>query len=192
MRLRYGVTVGHTLPAGQVYLPRPCGRPVVWIRFYYCELLPQFAEFADLTTVMTAETRSIRSVSRITTVTRPRRYSRSSTRNKMWPSMTTTSTSRLICHRSCSYAPPTSLDTISPPLLDRCEVIQLSGYTHDEKLHIARRFLLPKQLAQNGLSEPHVQLTEPCAAQNGHALHARGWSAFTGAFDWRNRAIQGG
>ncbi|KAH9011196.1 ATP-dependent protease La [Lactarius hengduanensis] len=54
-----------------------------------------------------------------------------------------------------------SLDTISPPLLDRCEVIQLSGYTHDEKLHIARRFLLPKQLTQNGLSEPHVQLTEP-------------------------------
>ncbi|KAH9022773.1 ATP-dependent protease La [Lactarius pseudohatsudake] len=54
-----------------------------------------------------------------------------------------------------------SLDTISPRLLDRCEVVQLSGYTHDEKLHIARRFLLPKQLAQSGLSEPHVQLTEP-------------------------------
>ncbi|KAI9435502.1 ATP-dependent protease La [Lactarius indigo] len=54
-----------------------------------------------------------------------------------------------------------SLDTISPPLLDRCEVIQLSGYTHDEKLHISRRFLLPKQFTQNGLSEPHVQLTEP-------------------------------
>ncbi|KAI0297950.1 hypothetical protein BC826DRAFT_999741 [Russula brevipes] len=54
-----------------------------------------------------------------------------------------------------------TLDTIAPPLLDRCEVIQLSGYTHDEKLHIARRFLLPKQLSQNGLSGAHVQLTEP-------------------------------
>ena len=32
---------------------------------------------------------------------------------------------------------------------------------HDEKLHIARRFLLPKQLAQNGLSGAHVQLTQP-------------------------------
>ncbi|KAH9177276.1 Lon protease C-terminal proteolytic domain-containing protein [Lactarius sanguifluus] len=39
--------------------------------------------------------------------------------------------------------------------------IQLSGYTHDENPHIARRFLLPKQLGQNGLSEPHVQPTEP-------------------------------
>jgi ATP-dependent Lon protease len=40
-------------------------------------------------------------------------------------------------------------------------VIQLSGYTHDEKLHIACRFLLPKQVAQNGLSDAHVQVTEP-------------------------------
>ncbi|KAH8977171.1 hypothetical protein EDB86DRAFT_3169125, partial [Lactarius hatsudake] len=37
-----------------------------------------------------------------------------------------------------------SLDTISLLLLNRCEVIQLSGYTHDEKLHIAWQFLLPK------------------------------------------------
>ena len=55
--------------------------------------------------------------------------------------------------------------TVSLPLLDRCEIIQLSGYTHDEKLHIARRFLLPKRLAQNGLAEAHVQLTEPALLQ---------------------------
>ncbi|KAH8831090.1 ATP-dependent protease La [Flagelloscypha sp. PMI_526] len=53
-----------------------------------------------------------------------------------------------------------SLDTISGPLLDRCELIQLSGYTHDEKLHIARRFLLPKQLGSHGLSEEQVHITE--------------------------------
>ncbi|EAU87743.2 ATP-dependent protease La [Coprinopsis cinerea okayama7 len=54
-----------------------------------------------------------------------------------------------------------SLETISAPLLDRCEVIQLSGYTYDEKLHIARRFLLPKQLTANGLEKEHVNITEP-------------------------------
>ncbi|KAK2465142.1 hypothetical protein APHAL10511_002834 [Amanita phalloides] len=54
-----------------------------------------------------------------------------------------------------------TLDTISGPLLDRCEVIQLSGYTHDEKMHIARRFLLPKQLKANGLDEDQFAITEP-------------------------------
>ncbi|KAI9448766.1 hypothetical protein BJY52DRAFT_1228151 [Lactarius psammicola] len=58
-----------------------------------------------------------------------------------------------------------SLDTISPPLLDRCEVIQSSGYLHDEKLHMARRFLIPEQLTKNELSEAHVQLTEPTLLQ---------------------------
>ncbi|OBZ74418.1 Lon protease 2, peroxisomal [Grifola frondosa] len=53
-----------------------------------------------------------------------------------------------------------TLDTISAPLLDRCEIIQLSGYTYDEKTHIARRFLLPKQLQANGLTAEHVTLTE--------------------------------
>ncbi|KAJ7173749.1 ATP-dependent protease La [Mycena filopes] len=54
-----------------------------------------------------------------------------------------------------------SLETISGPLLDRCELVQLSGYTYDEKMHIARRFLLPKQLNANGMDADHVQLTEP-------------------------------
>src|SRR5260221_12332500 len=54
-----------------------------------------------------------------------------------------------------------SLDTIPPPLLDRCEAIQLSRYTYDEKSHIERRFLLLKQVAQNGLCEDHVQITKP-------------------------------
>ncbi|KAF7356874.1 Lon protease-like protein [Mycena venus] len=54
-----------------------------------------------------------------------------------------------------------SLETISGPLLDRCEIVQLSGYTYDEKMHIARRFLLPKQLSANGMDSDHVQITEP-------------------------------
>ena len=57
------------------------------------------------------------------------------------------------------------LDTISAPHLDQCEIIQLSGYSHDEKLHIVWRFLLPKQLALNRLAEAYIQLTEPALLQ---------------------------
>ncbi|KAG8798699.1 hypothetical protein FRC16_006730 [Serendipita sp. 398] len=53
-----------------------------------------------------------------------------------------------------------SLDTISEPLLDRCEIIRLSGYTYDEKIHIARKFLLPKQLDANGLTSDRLTITD--------------------------------
>lgn len=53
-----------------------------------------------------------------------------------------------------------SLDTIPPPLLDRMETIQLSGYTSMEKKHISTRYLIPKQLESNGLSEGQVELSE--------------------------------
>lgn len=45
-----------------------------------------------------------------------------------------------------------SLKTIQSPLLDRMEVIQLSGYTTEEKIEIAKRYLIPKQKEENGLS----------------------------------------
>jgi ATP-dependent Lon protease len=53
------------------------------------------------------------------------------------------------------------LDTIPPALRDRMEVIQLPGYTQLEKLRIAQRFLMPKQLENHGLSEKQLQITEP-------------------------------
>jgi ATP-dependent Lon protease len=53
-----------------------------------------------------------------------------------------------------------SLDTISPPLRDRMEIISLSGYTELEKLQIAKRFLLKKQRIANGLKESQVQIND--------------------------------
>jgi ATP-dependent Lon protease len=52
------------------------------------------------------------------------------------------------------------LDTIHPAFLDRMEVIRLSGYALEEKLAIARRHLIPKQLAENGLTADHLSFSE--------------------------------
>jgi ATP-dependent Lon protease len=48
---------------------------------------------------------------------------------------------------------------IPGPLLDRMEVIRIPGYTEDEKLHIAQRYLIPKQLKANGLKEHELAVT---------------------------------
>jgi ATP-dependent Lon protease len=51
-------------------------------------------------------------------------------------------------------------DPIPSALRDRLEIIRLAGYTDDEKRHIARRYLLPRQLREHGLSEGHLRLSE--------------------------------
>ena len=52
------------------------------------------------------------------------------------------------------------LDAIPPPLRDRMEIIELTGYTEEEKLQIAQRYLLTRQLRANGLSSGQVEVTE--------------------------------
>ena len=52
------------------------------------------------------------------------------------------------------------LDTVPGPLRDRMEVVQLSGYTEEEKLVIARRYLLPRQIERNGLHRGEVELDD--------------------------------
>ena len=52
------------------------------------------------------------------------------------------------------------LGTIHPALLDRMEIISLSGYSEQEKAHIARRYLLPRQIAEHGLTADAMELTD--------------------------------
>ena len=53
-----------------------------------------------------------------------------------------------------------TLDTIDRTLLDRMEIINLSGYTADEKIHIASRHLFPKQLKNHGLKKSNVKISD--------------------------------
>src|SRR5215469_8673815 len=53
-----------------------------------------------------------------------------------------------------------ALDPIPAPLRDRMEILELAGYTEEEKLHIARRYLLPKQIAANALIAEEISISD--------------------------------
>ncbi len=53
-----------------------------------------------------------------------------------------------------------TLDTIPAPLLDRMEILRLSGYSEEEKAVIARRYLIPRQLAQTGIKPEQIDITD--------------------------------
>ena len=67
-----------------------------------------------------------------------------------------------------------SLDTIPYPLLDRMEVIELTGYTDEEKVQIAKRYLIPKQLKQNGLTDKKLEINEEAIKEiiSGYTMEA--------------------
>src|SRR5215469_2038175 len=52
------------------------------------------------------------------------------------------------------------LDTIPEPLRDRMEIIELQGYTEDDKVHIAEKYLVPKQIEENGLKPEQIEIPE--------------------------------
>ncbi|WP_165779077.1 endopeptidase La [Rhodohalobacter barkolensis] len=52
-----------------------------------------------------------------------------------------------------------SLDTIPAPLRDRMEIINISGYTQEEKIEIAKKYLIPKQIEENGLSKKQFKIS---------------------------------
>jgi ATP-dependent Lon protease len=52
------------------------------------------------------------------------------------------------------------LDTVPPPLQDRMEIIPLQGYSEEEKLHIANRYLIPRQVKENGITAEQIEFPE--------------------------------
>ncbi|MGA8086986.1 MAG: endopeptidase La [Terracidiphilus sp.] len=52
------------------------------------------------------------------------------------------------------------LDTVPPPLIDRMEIIPLQGYSEEEKVHIAARYLVPRQIKGNGITEEQIEFPE--------------------------------
>ena len=52
------------------------------------------------------------------------------------------------------------LDTVPPPLLDRMEIIPLQGYSEEEKVHIAARYLIPRQIKANGITPEQIEFPE--------------------------------
>jgi ATP-dependent Lon protease len=68
-----------------------------------------------------------------------------------------------------------SLHSIPPALLDRMEVLELSGYTEEEKLEIARRYLIPKQISQHGLTNSKLYIDKgPLNSVIGHYTREAG------------------
>ncbi len=57
------------------------------------------------------------------------------------------------------------MDTILPALRDRMEIIEIPGYTEEEKLGIARRYLVPRQLKEHGITEKYFRISEPAIRQ---------------------------
>ena len=66
------------------------------------------------------------------------------------------------------------LDTIPGPLRDRMEIIQLAGYIEEDKLAIAKQYLIPRQIAENGLSDAQVSFTDEAVREivNGYTREA--------------------
>ena len=66
------------------------------------------------------------------------------------------------------------LDPIPPALLDRMEVLEIPGYTREEKLEIAKRHLVPKQIAEHGLDDEKIRFSDETLITAHRAVHARG------------------
>jgi ATP-dependent Lon protease len=67
--------------------------------------------------------------------------------------------------RTLFIATANLLDPIPAPLRDRMEIVQLPGYTETEKIEIGKRFLIPKQMTNHGLTEKTIQIIDPAMTE---------------------------
>ena len=65
-----------------------------------------------------------------------------------------------------------SLSTIQPALKDRMEIIKMSGYTIEEKVEIAHKHLLPKQLKEHGLTNKHLTIGKRAIRKNCRRIYS--------------------
>ena len=114
---------------------------------------------------------------------------RCSTPSRTTPSATTTSRSTSTCRDVMFVATSNSMN-IPPALLDRMEVIRLSGYTEDEKINIALRYLLPKQVKNNGVKDERAGGHRVGGARHRALLHARSRRALARARDLARSAAR--
>ena len=84
------------------------------------------------------------------------------------------------------------LGTIHPALLDRMELISLSGYTEDDKVHIARMYLIPRQVEEHGLTPDQLDDHRSGPSPGHHRVHARSGRAHARTADRHDRAQGGG
>ena len=89
-------------------------------------------------------------------------------------SRTTTSRCRSTSGKVLFVATANLLDPIPAALRDRMEVIQLPGYTQQEKVEIGRRFLIPKQMENHGLNAKHIEITDEAMTRARPGLHQGG------------------
>ncbi|MBN2657283.1 MAG: endopeptidase La [Spirochaetales bacterium] len=83
-----------------------------------------------------------------------------------------------------------TLDTIPRPLMDRMEIIRLAGYIEDEKIEIARKYIIPKSLKKHGLEPKHIRYYKTAlhAIADGYARDA-GMRSFEKAIDRIHRKV---
>ena len=84
------------------------------------------------------------------------------------------------------------LDTVPGPLLDRMEIISLAGYTEDEKLEIARRYLVRRQLEANGLKAEQVEIDADALQAHHQRVYPRSRRSQSGAGDRQGFPQRGG